>query len=273
MPLLPRDPSQRLRRERPVVVMAAAGSGADVVSRALTQAGFVMASPASSGLRLLRRRSFSDVLDDLARTNVHLPPHVRPIPDDLARFQRGAYRYMQQASAERWGWFLPSSYLLGNFVAETFPQARLVHVVRDGRDVALSAPASLDFEPALRRRLEQHLDLQAEPAAVRAAAIWAFLVERFMRFSERWPLPALTLRYEALVSESDTEIERLANFVGAPMDAASLAPASAVEPSPAAHSDATLALIEARAGRVLRGLGYSAPERATGRTRLQILKS
>ncbi|NOY94019.1 MAG: sulfotransferase [Deltaproteobacteria bacterium] len=273
MAFLARDWSQRLGRERPVVIVAAADSGARMLARSLTRAGVSLGDAQRPGL--LRRRSFGDVLDDLARRNLHLPPQVRPRPDDLGRFQRSVYRHMQASTgAKSWGWQHSSSGMLGSFVAETFPDARFVHVVRDGRDVALCERPMSGLPPPLGRRLEERLGIQGEPAAVQAAAIWAFQVERFIRFSAHFSQPILTLRFEQLLRDPGGELQKLARFLELPLNSL---PGRSLEPTlerlPLGGSDATLAKIEARVGSVLRRLGYSAPERATGRKRLPVLGS
>jgi len=223
---------------------------------------------------------FARTIKALCRTNLHLPPAAPPSPRDLERFQRAVYRFMLKLGdrPHGWGFKLPETYMLGNFIAATFPEARLVHMVRDGRDIAFKYHRTDRPEQHLGRRTLQHLGVLDQPHYVQAAESWAFQVERFLRFAKRWPHPIHTLSFEALLVDPVREMESLAAFAGRPMtDACRDLLRGQVNPAKIGeylhHDAAEVAAIEARIGKTLRKVGYSAKEQATGQTRLRVLSS
>jgi len=275
-----RDLSEELRRERPIVIMARGHSGTRLSAQVLTMLGCAMgAGPEKPSWDILDQR-FARTLRALSRSNLHLPPASRSSPDDLQCFQRDVHRFMTNLGDRSlgWGWKLPETYLLGNFVAASFPEARLVHMVRDGRDVAFKYHRTDRPEQHLGRRTLEHLGMRGQPHHVQAAASWAFQVERFLRFSKRWPHPIHTLSFEALLRDPEGEMEQLAAFAGRPMtDECRRMLQGQVNPAKIGeyrrHDPAQVAEIEARIGPTLRKVGYQVAERATGMTRLPVLSS
>ena len=88
-----------------------------------------------------------------------------------------------------------------------WPDARLIVLVRDGRDVALSI-----------------MGLPFGPNNVWAAARnWAAGIRRGQEAERRHPGQVLTLRYEDLASEPKREVERACEFLGLAFDEAMLA--------------------------------------------------
>ncbi len=91
-----------------------------------------------------------------------------------------------------------------------FPQARVVHIVRDGRDVALSL-RDWAHEKKGPGRLEMW---QRNPVAV-AAIWWRWLVESGRLAARRLPdLAYLEVRYETLVQEPESTLRGVADFLG-----------------------------------------------------------
>jgi hypothetical protein len=91
-------------------------------------------------------------------------------------------------------------------ILRDFPEARLVHVLRDGRDVCVSMQmraTGADWSPADRRT-------QIE--------LWRDSVERGLRVLERNPERTLGLRYEDVKADPAREIARLYDFAGLPHD-------------------------------------------------------
>lgn len=94
-----------------------------------------------------------------------------------------------------------------------FPAARFVHVIRDGRDVALSMDnAAESWEPGMRRGV---------PLAERGRR-WAGEVEELRSFAERLGDRYLEVRFEDLKSDFTTHVRRLFDFAGVPSDDATL---------------------------------------------------
>src|SRR4029450_6951764 len=101
-----------------------------------------------------------------------------------------------------------------DLLERVFPDARYVHLVRDGRDAALSF-----FE--MRRRPRFNV---ARPRGLASfASHWRLEVEgarqRGSRLAPRYP----ELRYEDLVREPETELRRICDFLELEFEPAMLA--------------------------------------------------
>jgi hypothetical protein len=99
---------------------------------------------------------------------------------------------------------------------DAWPEARFVHLIRDGRDVYLSA---LGW-PSAERSLGRYPTWREDPAST--AAFWWERKVRAGREGGRALQPRLyrEVRYEALVSEPARECVALCGFLGLPFDEA-----------------------------------------------------
>ncbi|MGN6378071.1 MAG: sulfotransferase family protein [Gaiellales bacterium] len=92
-------------------------------------------------------------------------------------------------------------------VKRVFPEARILILVRDGRDVALSL-----------------LNVPFGPANVWAAAhAWRSAIEAGERAQQRYADDVMTVHYEQLVSEPDQVVPRICAFAGIAYEPAMLA--------------------------------------------------
>jgi hypothetical protein len=97
---------------------------------------------------------------------------------------------------ERWGDKTPlNSFWLGA-IRSVFPDARFIHLVRDGADVAAS-----------------RLQAGFEEDIVRAAQRWKAAVRAVRRFAERHPEVCHEVRYEDLVSAPKEVVSRICSFL------------------------------------------------------------
>ncbi len=101
---------------------------------------------------------------------------------------------------------------------ELWPEAKFVHIVRDGRDVALSA---INWSRAY--KLSNRFSTWTEHPVTTAAVWWEWLV-RLGREAGNPLGPDLyhEVRYEELISEPEQTCERLCSFLGLPYDDAML---------------------------------------------------
>jgi hypothetical protein len=107
--------------------------------------------------------------------------------------------YARRFGAARWGDKRPSYFYDVPAVLRLFPDAQLVHLVRDGRDAVSSLRRTPWFKGS----------------AADAAAIWAEAVDKGARHarrlrSDQWH----ELRYEDLVSDPEPALRRLCAFLG-----------------------------------------------------------
>ncbi len=131
--LPPLDPS---RMAQPVIVAALGGSGTRVIVELLTESGVFMGGANDPRTRdsLYLRRFLDAHFDRLA---------LDPEQDDEAASRdldwaiRG-HRVGIPNEGDAWGWKNPRSMWLLPYLVKHFPGLRFIHLVRDGRDLALS---------------------------------------------------------------------------------------------------------------------------------------
>lgn len=94
-------------------------------------------------------------------------------------------------------------------LSSLFPHARFIHIVRDGRDVALSL---LDW--ARPNKGPGRIPLwQDSPVAV-AALWWSWFIQQFVEQSRKLESDrVLTVRYESLVENPETQLIRICDFL------------------------------------------------------------
>jgi hypothetical protein len=137
----------------------------------------------------------------------NLPAEPPELPAGLSNEE--AYRFAVEApfrayaranGKERWADKTPLYLAHLDELDAVWPEARFVVLVRDGRDVALSL-----------------MGVPFGPNNVWAAArFWADGVRRGEKAARRWPERVLTLRYEDVVADPDTQVRKLCEFVGLP---------------------------------------------------------
>jgi hypothetical protein len=139
---------------------------------------------------------------DEARSALEPPP--ADTPDAIRRAFR---RYAERRGKARYGNKTPVHVLSIARLAEAFPEARFIHIIRDGRDVALSYLAS-DVGPD-----------SLEGAALR----WRRWVRRGRAAGRGLgPNRYLEVRYEDLAADPEATLRRIGGFLGLPYDAAML---------------------------------------------------
>ena len=142
-------------------------------------------------------RWFDEPPTELRDRLVHLPEKER----SLARLLDEVYRYhgqCQDASFKRWGDKTPMNVGCMNEIADVFPKARFVHLLRDGMDVVHSYC-----------NMEKHTDEVLAPARR-----WQRTVTTARWFGEKYPEQFLEIRYEDLCRESEETLRRVCSFLG-----------------------------------------------------------
>jgi len=120
--------------------------------------------------------------------------------------------YARQRGATRWGDKSPAYCAHMPLLADLFPKARFVHLIRDGRDAALSMVEKWG-------RLEWHVDL------FYAARQWARRVEAARATGrtlgdDRY----MEVRYEDLAADPQRQLQHICDFLAEPFDPAMLSP-------------------------------------------------
>jgi len=201
-----------------------------------------------------------------------LQPDARRLQDDLAAMGHDAsyaalFRLLHehllaQIGKERWGDKTLGAEQHADVVLALYPTAQMIHVVRDPRD----------------RYASQSLHRSAPRGAVGAGTgIWLSSIRLARRNALRYPTRYRVVRYEDIVTDPDSTIRGLCEFLGEPFAEAMLvAPGPPQrlggrsphrsEPSPLVATsvgryaedlgDQEIAFIQLLAGRWMRRLGY-----------------
>lgn len=215
----------------PVIVVNKSHSGSRLLARLLADGGIFLGA---------RRNESEDALDVLEWVEfvvrTHYPDFARVGRDASAtaevawRAHAGFERHLHgfdRASSSPWGWKLCESAYALPVLTRLFPRARVIHLVRDGRDVAFCdhhGPTDAFWRkiyfdtdriatwrglrltgPAYRRRSHRYNAAHWCNAVRVARACGSMLGDRY-----------LEVRYEDLCGDFAATAERVLRFAGAP---------------------------------------------------------
>jgi hypothetical protein len=122
---------------------------------------------------------------------------------DLAAVLNAVYRAhlsKHKPGARIWGDKSPLAVVALKEIRAVFPDVRVIHMLRDGRDVAASFAGAFADDIA------------------RATMVWRRAVRAAHAFRERAPEQFLEVRYEELVRAPEPVLRRVAGFVGVAFD-------------------------------------------------------
>jgi hypothetical protein len=143
--------------------------------------------------------TFAIDLDELAETIAAIEPF------DLSRAIRAVYAlYAAQFGKPRWGDKTPDYHAFMPLIERLLPEARFIHLIRDGRDVALSVL------PLLERA-------GRDATVVSGARWWAGRLQR-ARSQGRQVRHYLEVRYEDLVRAPEPALRQICDFIELPWD-------------------------------------------------------
>lgn len=129
------------------------------------------------------------------------PELARQAPPSYAGVIETVYKFFaQQRNQPRWGDKMATFRRCMPALLELFPDARIVHIIRDGRDVA-SSLLPLSFGPN---------------TAYVAAKKWRNFVEHGLKFAAEHPTHVYTLRYEDLIDDPEKYLREICDFVEEP---------------------------------------------------------
>ncbi len=114
--------------------------------------------------------------------------------------------YAEKQGKPRWGDKSPSYVRRMRRVHAVLPEARFVHLIRDGRDVALS-------------QLEVH---HGNDEVADAATEWVEGIEKARKIGDRIPDEYLEVRYEDLVADPEPVLRRVCDVIDLEFDPAML---------------------------------------------------
>jgi hypothetical protein len=288
---------------QPVFVVGAPHSGADLIGRALkASATFHVTMGQPSVLRVVyafarrpsmhagRTQAAATVIRDAFAQGWQVTPHACL---ECTRQCRAAGGLAADAAGpcaevrglERFGDASPDLIYCADALTCAFPDARIVQVIRDGRDVVASMLAdpvvmawfrpsfvNVDTEfPNPFFGIESEDDRAIWPGlspAARCALRWRWSVRLAARLHHSLPAGQLkTIRYEDLLSRPDEAVAELSRFTGAAVPTAEIRDAARASrqrrrrqrPAPPRLGKEDAAEIDKLAGEELRRLGYALP--------------
>jgi hypothetical protein len=213
--------------QQPVFIVGCGRSGTTLMRLMLSAAGDLMIPPECDFLWRAVRRFGADA--SLTATQVaefvSVLEHISSFPgleltagDLLEGLQAsGASRladcvshvyatYAARQGRSRWGDKNPFYVLYLNEIRELYPQVRVIHMVRDGRDVAVS------YRSTKMRPYNTFV----------TAHRWVRCVQTGQAWGARHPDQYLEIRYESLIEDPEGQLRRVAPFVGEPYSDAML---------------------------------------------------
>ena len=192
----------------PGVIGATGGSGTRVLAAIAQRGGMFVGSDLNRSLDALDFAAFFDrwVGRELA-------------PEAAAELRALVARQHAEAVGRPWGWKEPRSVYLLPFLAAELPGLRFLHVVRDGRDMALSSN-----QVQLRKHGDAVLGRDDEPEPLRSIALWREINLRAADFGERELGDRyLRIRFEDLCAQPTATVAQVLRFFGLDGDAERIA--------------------------------------------------
>ena len=128
-------------------------------------------------------------------------------PFEIAPVLRGFYElYAEKEGKPRWGEKTPNYVDRMPQIAGVLPEARFIHLIRDGRDVAMS-------------RIKR--SLKNPPPMARVARNWKRRIKRAQRAGSKLD-HYLELRYEDLILDTEAVLRQICEFIELPFDGSML---------------------------------------------------
>lgn len=98
-------------------------------------------------------------------------------------------------------------------VASYYPEARFIHIIRDGRDVVCS------FRELAKKNIESRYTPNVPLDIEHLSRRWNMNIKRIMAFQEKIPASQfLVIRYEDLLSHTEREMRKAFEFLGVPFE-------------------------------------------------------
>lgn len=124
---------------------------------------------------------------------------LRIIMESMARQQR----------MERWADCTPEHLLYLDRIKETVPNALIIHIIRDGRDVALSMEKGNWIRPITRQK-KQNLAV--------AGMYWEWIVGKGRQYGRKLGNDYMEVRFEELVTDPPRVLQQIGKFIDHDLD-------------------------------------------------------
>ncbi len=126
---------------------------------------------------------------------------IRVVMDSVARSQQ----------AQRWAVYDPDNVLHVERVKRDIPNALFVHIIRDGRDIALSLKKMGGFAPL-------PWDRGQTDSLVATALYWQWMIHQGRAHGQKFPADYIEIRYEDLITQPHETLAKLGTFIDHDLD-------------------------------------------------------
>lgn len=203
----------------PIVIGGVGGSGTRVITQILMNHGAYMGKLVSSEMVLPKfsYKPYTGISLDwlpilgLFRQNPHLAfSENHEIPKmTKKRFTELVSFLEKEAGGAQWGFKHPRNLLFLGILAQSLPNMRFIHVIRDGRDMAYSKNNN-----QVRRYCQD--DWKEDPLPIRMAKFWVKANLYGEKMAEQYPhMPYLQVSYDDLIKNPGKVCGLLGDFLQA----------------------------------------------------------
>jgi len=126
---------------------------------------------------------------------------IRVVMDEVARSQQ----------MQRWAMYDPDNVLHIERVKRDLPNALLVHIIRDGRDIALSLKKMGGFTPL-------PWDRNPTESLVATSLYWEWMVHKGRAHGRKFAADYIEIRYEDLITNPRETLGKLGGFIDHDLD-------------------------------------------------------
>lgn len=203
--------------ERHVIIGGCPRSGTTLLRRTFDRHPGLCCGPESS-LFLPARVALAPLAATHGMEEDGIRALLRESPSQAAFIDAFAARYRALRGRPRWVEKTPLNIRHIGWILERFPEARVIHVIRDGRDVVCSLREHPD-----RRWVDGAWVKELHPRSIEEHAR-RWVADTAAGMAWRGDPRYLEVRYEDLARDPEPALRRVLAFLGVPYDAALLAP-------------------------------------------------
>ena len=206
---------QKLKKMRPIIIMARGHSGTRVLAWILNHLNVKMWSDQNrasgdTDSKLNKKIKFIAKRNPFITETCKYKNYLRIILEDAI------YNYYNRLGkpSGNWGWKFPETYLMAPLISDIFPQARFIHMVRDGRDLAFKEHLTDDPHRKVGRKILNRLNALDKSHHIQAALSWKYQINSFNDFKHEKLNKAqvFELKFEDLIKRPLAKTRELCDF-------------------------------------------------------------